>query len=72
MEKLDLVFKINLNIKDKFFIFFNSLFKGKSTQVPQFLLENGYSNIEGPNPGLIAVLIFFILFYYLFLVFLNY
>ena len=28
---------------------------GKSTQVPQFLYEAGYSNKNGPNPGKIGV-----------------
>jgi HrpA-like RNA helicase len=28
---------------------------GKSTQLPQFLLENSYSNKNGPNPGKIGV-----------------
>ena len=38
-----------------YFIFTTSTLIGKSTQVPQFLYERGYSNPEGPNPGKIGV-----------------
>lgn len=50
MEKLDQV------IRQIYFECPNELI-GKSTQVPQFIYEVGYSNKLGPNPGKIGVII---------------
>ena len=52
MRESDIIDAINNNLIT---IVSGETGSGKSTQVPQFLYERGYSNKEGPNPGLIAV-----------------